>query len=373
MYATSGCYDILHSSHIKWFEKVYELSNKNKFVVFIDSDDKMKKTKRIPIMNENERKYMVENQKYVEKCIIAKNSVYEELEKIECDITFITPHEKFLNLTLKNVKVIVVPEIGIIHTSDYIRKIKNNNYDTLSEAYINVLTDVLYNYENKTTCIDPNKINRRPCYEKFDYVFTINKPDLEIIKTNSNERNMIMEQYFKREKELFDKGDIYNLHTISTIWKKIKNPDGETNNANYGYMVYHLKDAGNIKYDDGKMLSQFDYAYNRLVERKSTKQAIIQFHRPIHQFESNLDIPCNIFLQFYIINDKLHLKSHFRSNDLVYGTPYNIMYFFTIYYNMYDKLKKVYPNLEIGPYRHEATSLHIYEAHVDKVKQMIYG
>jgi len=86
-----------------------------------------------------------------------------------------------------------------------------------------------------------------------------------------------------------------------------------------------------------------------------------------------LDVPCNMFLQFYIINSSLNLNATLRSNDLVYGTPYNVSYFFKIFGKMYNELKKVYPELKVGYYRHQVTSLHIYEKHKNKVISMIYG
>lgn len=255
---------------------------------------------------------------------------------------------------------------------------KGKIYDSFSEAYLDVLRDVFFNYEHEIKYEDTDagkgkKINKSDTVEKMNYSFTIKEPKDYYPLTLSEERNKTIRGYIDRELILFDYGDnnaTGNMSNISSIWKVISNPDG-TINSNYGLMVYHIKDAGNKKYSEEEPTNQWEWAKDRLVKDKHGLQAYLHFNRPIHQWKENLDQPCTVFIQFYIRNDKLHLVSYMRSNDLVYGTPYNISYFIRLLHRMLYELKPNYPELTLGNYIHNATSLHIYKRNFDKVRQML--
>jgi len=263
----------------------------------------------------------------------------------------------------------------------------SKQFNTISEAYMAVLHELYTNYEhlNEGTTYENRKKDNQPdpllenkCYyfnrgetkEKMGYVFTIVNPKRnDPIVTKSTQRNKIIAEYAEKERKMYDEGDIHNMAKISRVWDIIKNPDG-TVNANYGYMVYHIKDAGNPKYDD-QLMSQWEWAKARLKLNKSTCQAYLHFNRPKDQWTGNLDQPCTMFIQFVIRNDRLSLYGYMRSNDIVYGTPYNILYFIELLYRMHEELIETYPSLKIGSYTHNTTSLHYYTKHEDKVKDML--
>ena len=92
---------------------------------------------------------------------------------------------------------------------------------------------------------------------------------------------------------------------------------------------------------------------------------------PKFQYESNKDLPCTSFLQFFIRKNKLHLIVNMRSNDLIKGTTFDIPFFMLLLQNMFLLLKEVYPELELGYYYHNAMSLHIYEPDFDLVEDML--
>jgi len=186
------------------------------------------------------------------------------------------------------------------------------------------------------------------------------------------ERSAVMNNYMERERDMFDRGviDADHMGNISKIWKKISNPDS-TINANYGYMVYHLKDAGNIKYSD-KFISQFEWCQNRLEQNLHTLQAIMHFNRPKDQYVDNLDQPCTVFAQFTVEDNKLNFHSYMRSNDVIYGTPYNLAYFVVLQRRMTEYLNsKLKINLEVGYLHHNTTSLHLYLDKIQIAKKII--
>jgi len=87
----SGCFDVLHSGHIRFFE---EASSYGELYVSIGSDKTIQELKhRTPLYNENERLYMVSSLKFVHKAFIAKGSgkldFLEELKALHPDIFFV--------------------------------------------------------------------------------------------------------------------------------------------------------------------------------------------------------------------------------------------------------------------------------------------
>lgn len=248
-------------------------------------------------------------------------------------------------------------------------------FDTLNAAYLFILYDVLLSFDENNLVYDESCINRRPKYEKHHYSFKILHPTLDILETGCPRRNKTIKSYFEKEKTLFDQGDCFTLTKYGNIWKNITNPDGSVN-ANYGHMVYHIKDAGNLTYAPNEpLISQWDWSKNKLKERLTTKQAYLHFNRPTHQWSANRDQPCTMFIQFLASKVKdeyqLNLCANMRSNDLVRGTPYNIMYFIVLLYRMVEELQDFYPGLKIGYYYHHTTSLHIYHHDVPLVRAML--
>lgn len=261
-------------------------------------------------------------------------------------------------------------------------------YDSLTDAYLDILRDVYEHPDCIRDAIRPEDIkkrsdnpviNREEWYfnkdskqEKINYSFTIKEPsDTENIITSSQSRNKIIYEYSSKETVLFDKGDRVGIKQLSKVWQRIANPDG-TVNANYGFMVYHLKDCGNPEYTDPEQfMSQWEWAKNRLLLSKETNQAYIHFNRPKDQWNENLDQPCCMNIQFQIRNNRVCLYVNMRSNDLVYGVPYNMLYFVKLMHRMISELKDVYPELVIGDYFYHTASLHFYLKHTSKVKDML--
>lgn len=87
----SGCFDVLHSGHIRFFE---EASQYGDLYVSIGSDKTVEKLKhRKPLYNEEERLYMVSAIRFVHQAFIAKGSgkldFLQELKEIKPDVFFV--------------------------------------------------------------------------------------------------------------------------------------------------------------------------------------------------------------------------------------------------------------------------------------------
>lgn len=87
----SGCFDVLHSGHIRFFEEAAQYGD---LYVSIGSDKTVTELKhRSTLYNEQERLYMVSALKYVKLAFIAQGSgkldFLYELKKIKPDIFFV--------------------------------------------------------------------------------------------------------------------------------------------------------------------------------------------------------------------------------------------------------------------------------------------
>lgn len=87
----SGCFDVLHSGHIRFFE---EASQYGDLYVSIGSDKTVNELKNRPTLyNENERLYMVSAIRFVTRAFVAKGSgkldFAREIKAIKPDIFFV--------------------------------------------------------------------------------------------------------------------------------------------------------------------------------------------------------------------------------------------------------------------------------------------
>lgn len=77
---TNGCYDILHVGHLKLFE--YLKNNCKQVIIGIDSDSRVKQLKgeNRPFNNQDDRRFMLESLRFVDKVFIFSSEL--ELENL---------------------------------------------------------------------------------------------------------------------------------------------------------------------------------------------------------------------------------------------------------------------------------------------------
>lgn len=158
------------------------------------------------------------------------------------------------------------------------------------------------------------------------------------------------------------RNDVKFIKKYASFWDSIKNDNGTVNSA-YGNLIFKRKN----KYD----LTQYEWAYQSLINDKDTRQAILHFNTPEHQYFSNKDFVCTIYAVFHIRNNKLNFTVHMRSNDVILGTPTDFAFFATLQCQMLAHLKPTYLELELGTLTHCVDSYHLYERHFGLVDNMI--
>lgn len=182
----------------------------------------------------------------------------------------------------------------------------------------------------------------------------------------NNERRSTKYDYVFAELLWYLSGDNSKdfIEKHASMWNRIANPDDETLNSAYGYLIF--KDR--YSFNDP---TQWQWAVESLKTDKDTRQAVMHFNRPQHQFSGNKDFVCTMYANFLIRDNRLHLTVHMRSNDVVLGLPTDIPFFCMLQLNMHHILKKTYPDLKLGEYTHIVNSLHMYERNANLVEDML--
>jgi len=128
-------------------------------------------------------------------------------------------------------------------------------------------------------------------------------------------------------------------------------------------MRHFQNDSG--EYDGAygpRVKPQLDWCYFQLKKDSDTRQAVITIRNSSDCHETK-DHPCTLSLQFFLRDKKLHLVATMRSNDLLWGTPYDINGFCFL-----QEVLASWLNVETGDYIHQVGSLHIYTERLEKYK-----
>jgi thymidylate synthase len=260
-------------------------------------------------------------------------------------------------------------------------------FDNIHSAYKGIIEDVLFDYDHISA---PRGM---PCKEKLDYTFRVLNPSTETIVTLDEARNEKIAGYTAKEVELYNSctNKVEDFARASKFWNKIANPDGTVNSA-YGYLIWDNKSHGsdfeqetiecpimNLDHDgEGRIMrtvpkrrTPWQWAKESLINDKDTRQAILRFSLPEHQWMGNKDQTCTMHGNFLIRDNKLHLSVVMRSNDLMKGLVYDMPWFMSLIDIMIDDLKDVYPDLEKGFYTHTVHSMHAYEQDEKALLSMI--
>lgn len=185
----------------------------------------------------------------------------------------------------------------------------------------------------------------------------------ELINANlvlTNPRNNIMDKCSRKMPIKYGVGELLwylsannkvtAIEPYSKFWRNISD-DGITINSNYGYCIH--KKFGFDQWNSIKELLKKD---------SNSRQAVIHI-KEARDLISNpsKDVNCTISLQFLLRNNKLHLITTMRSNDIWLGLPYDLFNFTCLQILMSMEL-----DVEVGCYYHNAGSLHLYKRDVEK-------
>jgi thymidylate synthase len=115
--------------------------------------------------------------------------------------------------------------------------------------------------------------------------------------------------------------------------------------------------------------SQWERLIQLLRSDPDSRRALLLFSDPVAGLNPEAkDVACASTLQFMIRSGRVHAFVHMRSNDAIWGLPYDIFLF-----TMLQELLACELNLELGVYSHSVTSIHLYERHFGLAQKIVEG
>ena len=127
--------------------------------------------------------------------------------------------------------------------------------------------------------------------------------------------------------------------------------------TSYGYIIAN---GGEIGSED-----QMDAAIDKILNYPADRRNIINMWQPPF-FENAVLPPCVYKVQFLVLEGKLHSFVEQRSCDTFLGVPFNITQYAALTYMLAHVT-----GLEPGEMHYNMVDVHIYEEHIDVVKEML--
>jgi thymidylate synthase len=87
-----------------------------------------------------------------------------------------------------------------------------------------------------------------------------------------------------------------------------------------------------------------------------TRQAVLSIWTQNEHISPSKDVPCTVSVQFLLRNDKLHVRTSMRSNDVILGVPYDWFMMSRLGMSVASCL-----GVEPGSYTHTVGSMHLYD------------
>ena len=140
---------------------------------------------------------------------------------------------------------------------------------------------------------------------------------------------------------------VRNIGKAASIWKDIADGDGFVH-SNYG----------------GCLHRGWDRVVHELVRFPESRRAVIALNQPDTDYGMK-DVPCTMFVQFFIRDEKLHMIWNMRSSDFAFGFCNDVAVGMLFMQMMRNELLESteWPWLHLGSFTYNATSFHCYDNH----------
>ena len=130
----------------------------------------------------------------------------------------------------------------------------------------------------------------------------------------------------------------------------------------YGHQWRHFDRADG---ENENKTDQIAWLINEILINPHSRRLILSAWNPNQINEMALP-PCHTLAQFRVMNGKLSCQLYQRSADMFLGVPFNIAS-----YSLLTHIIAKEVDLDVGEFIHTFGDLHIYEDHLDVVKQQI--
>jgi thymidylate synthase len=139
---------------------------------------------------------------------------------------------------------------------------------------------------------------------------------------------------------------VRNIGKAASIWKDIADSDGVVH-SNYGGCLYR----------------GWDRVVNELVRFPESRRAVIALNQPDTDYGMK-DVPCTMFVQFFIRDGKLDMIWNMRSSDFAFGFCNDVAVGMLFMQMMRNELLSAEDEwVELGSFTYNATSFHCYDNH----------
>lgn len=132
------------------------------------------------------------------------------------------------------------------------------------------------------------------------------------------------------------------------MWNSLTD-DGETVNSAYGYRIFHQFGFDQLK-----------FCIDKLKANKYDRQAVI--HIKDASNKPTKDTPCTCLIQFTVMEGKLNAHTYMRSNDIWFGTPYDVIFF-----TLLQQIVSRETGIPLGKYYHTVGDMHVYTKNIKDI------
>lgn len=220
---------------------------------------------------------------------------------------------------------------------------------------VNVFSDMnqAYYYLTRALTLEGDKVANTT--EINNMMFTITNPKNSIAQIRTHSKYGVSLSYALGELVWYLSGDnsVDFIGKFGSLWKRISD-DGVTNNSAYGYIIER-------KWG----FNQLDLMQKILSDDPDSRRAVININTPHYDVVETNDEPCTVSLQFFLRDGELNMTTVMRSNDIWFGTPYDVIYFTTLQQILAARL-----GVKLGHYTHFAGSLHVYDRNLEDIEKV---
>jgi thymidylate synthase len=135
-----------------------------------------------------------------------------------------------------------------------------------------------------------------------------------------------------------------------------------------GILDFKIGDGNCWEYTyHARYINQLPFIYEELKRNPLSRRAIMNI-RDFDVDSKNADPACMQSIQFFIRDDKLHMKVLFRSNDLPEAFFFNTFALIRLQNRVATKL-----GIKVGTYTHRSNSMHCYEKDFTMLERFVKG
>lgn len=151
--------------------------------------------------------------------------------------------------------------------------------------------------------------------------------------------------------------DVASLAYYAKRWSEFADDGLRITGSCYGRKIFS---------STADLASQWDRMLDLLRTDLATRRAMLSLWDHDGLNASSVDVSCTSTIQFLVRSGRVHAVVTMRSNDSIWGLPYDVFLF-----TMLQEYLAVTLNLELGEYIHFAGSMHLYERHAALAERIL--